>query len=165
VAGRPLQPKRIKEHQITSVRISDPRAVKILQIGEVEKVIEGEVELYHVSLTNERYHPMIKFNEVYVGDLDISQYSHPMRKEFWYGDYNRNRAPFAEMLRECHARKIRIIFPGLLHFVPEPLGHEAPRFMFTHKDDSKSPPVGIVTVYCDLPTAAEVKREYPEFRL
>lgn len=162
VAGRRLEPKRIKEHRITIVPIFESRQAKILQLGDEEKVLDGEVELFHGSLLG-FHHPSIKFNGAYVGTLEISQYSHPMRKEFWYSDDNR--APFAEMLRECHTRKIEITFPGLLHFDPEPSSDGAYILKYAREENPNNLPIGIVTVYCDLPTAAEVKREYPRLRL
>ena len=145
VAGRQLQPQKIKEHKIAEVEtLDDSRTIKMLQLNDEEKVIEGEVELFHSFLWSEPDHPQLRFNGVFVGYLDISPYSHPRRKEFWYDEDHR--APFAEMLRECHNRKIRIILPSLLHFDPKSYVDKA-------------------SVYCDLPTAAEVKNEYPQLKL
>lgn len=136
--------------------IDGDKLLQRLQLSAESKSIYGEVELK----VSGRYEgsemarwPSITFNGCHGMELDI-QTGHPLYKEFkyFYGGNEAHRAKYLELLADCNDRKVRLIFPGLLQYVPYASTslHEN-----QHGKEPKTR-IGKCDVYVNLPSVTEL---------
>lgn|GEM_PF-4490020 len=127
-----------------------------LQLSAESKSIYGEVEL-KVSGRDEGSEmarwPSVTFNGCHGMELDI-QRGHPLYKEFkyFYGGNEAHRAKYLELLADCNDRNVRLIFPGLLQYVP----YSSTSLHENQHGEKLKPLIGKCDVYVNLPSVTEL---------
>ena len=164
----PLIPRVLESHQIvheheiwvwptdgnTPKSHSGNKIQQKLQLTGDAKVLLGQVELTSRGRNNGMAEwPNVRFNDCSGFEFGLRR-GHPLYSEFKYffGGDESHRAKYLELLADCRDREIRIVFPGLLQFVPS---HHVNRGLDIG-EVAKKTLIGRCNIYSDLPSADDL---------